>query len=121
MTALIIPASGVRGFVAALEEFGAEPAVESTLVTYTVVPVAGVLAGNAVRTGVSVDDAAPWPTTPPHWIHLPADVAFAATNAGGSPMVGWASHSRDVRAWGTAQIPVAAWLAHVRGVLGGAV
>jgi hypothetical protein len=48
-------------------------------------------------------------------------VAFAATNIGGSPMPGWVSHSRDIKAWGRAPVPVAAWLAHVRGVLGGAV
>jgi len=121
VTAQIISTMGVEAFVAALEEFGAEPVVESALVIYTIIPVTGALVGRAVRTGVSVDEVAPWPTAPPHWIHLPSDVAFAATNAGGSPMDGWASHSRDILAWGTAQVPVAAWLAHVRGVLGGAV
>ncbi|WP_200215490.1 hypothetical protein [Micromonospora coerulea] len=121
MTAPTVSATGVQAFVAALEEFGAEPVVIATLVTYTVTPVTGALAGRPVRTGVSVDEVAPWPTTPPHWIHLPADVTLAATNAGGSPMAGWVAHSRDIPAWGTAQVPVAAWLAHVRGVLGGAV
>ncbi len=121
MTAQVVSATGVGAFVAALEEFGAEPVVMSALVTYAVTPVAGALAGRAVRTGVSVDEVAPWPATPPHWIHLPAEVTFATTNAGGSPMAGWVSHSRDIPAWGTAQVPVAAWLAHVRGVLGGAV
>lgn len=121
MTAQTVSTTGVEAFVAALEEFGAEPIVESALVTYTVTPVAGALAGRVVRTGVSVEEVAPWPVAPPHWIHLPVDMAFAATNAGGSPMDGWASHSRDIPAWGTAQVPLAAWLAHVRGVLGGAV
>lgn len=121
MTAETVATSGVAAFVAALEQFGAEPVVESALVTYIVTPVAGALAGRAVRTGVGVDEVAPWPTAPPHWIHLPADVAFAATNAGGSPKDGWRAHSRDIPAWGTAQLPVAAWLAHVRGVLGGSV
>jgi hypothetical protein len=120
VTAPTVSTTGVEAFVAALEEFGAAPVVESALVTYTITPVTGVMAGRAVRTGVSVEELAPWPTAPPHWIHLPAGVAFAATNAGGSPMAGWVSHSRDIAAWGTAQVPVAAWLAHVRGVLGGA-
>ena len=111
-------ATGVAAFVAALEAFGAEPAVESALVTYTVTPVTGALAGRAVRTGVSLDEVSPWPAAPPHWIHLPADVKFAATNAGGSPRQGWISHSRDIPAWGVAPAPAAAWLAHVRGVLG---
>jgi hypothetical protein len=120
VTAHTIPVTGVTAFVATLEEFGAQPIVESTLITYTVIPVTGALAGCAVRTGVLVDEVAPWPTVPPHWIHLPADVAFAATNAGGSPKEGWRCHSRDIPAWGTASMPAAAWLAHVRGVLGSA-
>jgi hypothetical protein len=113
--------TGLEAFVAALKEYGTDPQVQSALVTYTVTPVAGVLAGQAVRTGVNVEEVAPWPAAPPHWIHLPAEVALAATNAGESPMHGWRAHSRDIPAWGTAHVPVAAWLAHVRGVLGGAV
>lgn len=121
MTTRTVSTTGVEAFVAALKGFGAEPVVESTLVTYTVTPVVGALAGHAVRTGVAVDEVVPWPTAPPHWIHLPAGVAFTATNAGGSPMDGWVSHSRDIPAWGTAKEPVAAWLAHVRGVVGCAI
>jgi hypothetical protein len=121
VTTQFVATTGVAAFVTALEEFGAEPIVQASLVTYTVTPVAGALAGQAVRTGVTVDEATPWPTAPPHWIHLPADVTFAATNAGESPIPGWKAHSRDIPAWGTAQVPVAAWLAHVRGVLGGVV
>lgn len=120
MTVQTAPTTGVQALVAALEEFGAAPTLESALLTYVVTPVTGALADRAVRTGVSVDEVAPWPTAPPHWIHLPAEITFAATNTGGSPMAGWASHSRDIHAWGSAQVPVAAWLAHVRGVLGGA-
>lgn len=121
MTARVLAATGVEAFAAALEEFGTEPVVVSTLVTYTVTPVTGALAGRPVRTGVSVDEVVPWPSAPPHWIHLPAEVKFASTNAGGSPIPGWVSHSRDIKGWGTARAPVVAWLAHVRGVLGGAV
>ena len=121
MTAQVVSATGVEAFVAALKEFGTEPLVVSTLVTYTVIPVTGALARRPVRTGVSADEVAPWPATPPHWIHLPVEVKFTSTNAGGSPMPGWVSHSWDIKDWGTARSPVAAWLAHVRGVLGGAV
>lgn len=121
MTARVLSTTGVEAFVAALDEFGAEPVVMSTLVTYAVTPVVGALAGRTVRTGVSVEEVAPWPASPPHWIHLPLEVKFAATNTGGSPRPGWVAHSRDIKGWGTAQTPVAAWLAHVRGVLGGAV
>jgi hypothetical protein len=121
VTTQLIAVTGVDAFVAALDSYGAEPEVTSDLVTYTVTPVTGALAGRPVRTGVILGEVAPWPTAPPHWIHVPNHVAFAQTNRGLSPMPGWASHSRDIKAWGTAATPVAAWLAHVRGVLGGAV
>lgn len=120
MTVRAIPITGLDGFLAALEGFGVDPMVESGLVMYSVTPLTGGLAGQIVPTGVTLDEVAPWPSAPPHWIHLPSTVAFASTNAGGSPKEGWASHSRDIPAWGTAEIAIAAWLAHVRGVVGGA-
>lgn len=112
--------TGVDGFIAALRDYEADPVAESGLVVYTVVPVAGALVGQAVRTGVRVGEVEPWPTLPPHWIHLPKEVTFAATNAGDSPMPGWRAHSREIKGWGTVASPAGAWLAHVRGVLGGA-
>jgi hypothetical protein len=113
-------ATGVEAFVAALHAAGADPVIESGLVTYSVTPVTGALAGQAVRVGVILGELGPWPAAPPHWIHLPAEVRFAATNIGASPRHGWVAHSRDIMVWGTARSPLAAWLAHVRGVLGGA-
>lgn len=121
MTVQAIATTGLEGFVAALTDYEAAPLVQGALVTYTVIPVVGALAGRAVRTGVVAAEVAPWPVAPPHWIHLPSDVTFAATNAGESPMAGWRAHSRDIPGWGAARSPIAAWLAHVRGVLGGAV
>lgn len=120
MTVNSIPTTGVEGFVAALNAFDAGAIVESGLVLYTVMPVSGALAGTAMRTGVLLDEVAPWPTAPPHWIHLPEDITFSATNISGSPKAGWRSHSREIKGWGTALSLAAAWLAHVRGVLGGA-
>jgi hypothetical protein len=120
MTSSVVAATGVEAFVAALEAAGADPVVESGLVTYSITPVTGALAGQAVRTGVILHEVGPWPATPPHWIHLPAEVRFAASNIGESSRPGWVSHSRDIKGWETARSPVAAWLAHVRGVLGGA-
>lgn len=119
MTTTVVT-TGVEGFVGALEQFGCSPVVECGLVVYTVVPVSGGCANREVRTGVKVDEVAPWPVAPPHWIHLSAEVEFVSTNASESPRAGWRSHSRDVPTWGSAQMPIAAWLAHVRGVLGGA-
>jgi hypothetical protein len=120
MTAQVVATTGVEAFVAALDATGSDPVMESGLVTYSVTPVTGTLAGQAVRTGVVLQEVGPWPAVPPHWIHLPAEVRFVASNIGGSPHPGWVSHSRDVKAWGSARSPVGAWLAHVRGVLGGA-
>lgn len=121
MTVPTTVSTGIEAFTVALEEYGAEPVSESGLVTYNITPVGGAHAGRTVRTGVTAEELAPWPTAPPHWIHLPEFVAFRATNSGPSPKAGWTAHSRDIPAWGTAAVPVAAWLAHVRGVLGDAV
>lgn len=118
MTAQLVAATGLEAFVAALETAGAEPLVTAGLVVYTVTPVTGALARQAVRTGVAVGEVTPWPLTPPHWIHLPAEVRFASTSVDPSPLAGWQAHSRDIGAWGTVHLPTGAWLAHVRGVLG---
>jgi hypothetical protein len=120
VTLNITPTTGVEAFVAALEAFDVGPVVEPGLVLYTIVPVSGALAGQPVRTGVLLDEVAPWPTTPPHWIHLPVEITFSATNMSGSPKPGWRSHSREIKGWGTAPSLAAAWLALVRGVLSGA-
>lgn len=120
MTAQVVT-TGLDGFVAALRSLGADPQVQSDVVTYTVTPISGALAGHAVRTGVGVEEVAPWPAAPPHWLHFPADVTFASTNSRDSSLPVWRAHSRDIGAWGVAPVPAAAWLAHVRGVLGGAV
>jgi hypothetical protein len=111
------PQTGVEGFIAQLDRCQIHPVVESNLVTYLVTPVAGALAGQSTRTGVCVDELAPWPVAPPHWIHLPSDISFAATNVAPSPLGGWAAHSRDISGWGLAASPIDAWLSHVRGVL----
>lgn len=123
MTTPAVATTGTRSFVIALEGYDAAPEieVEAGMVVYSVTPVSGALAGQDVRTGVNMEELAPWPLAPPHWIHLPVEVVFSATNAGASPKAGWRSHSRDIPAWGAATVPVAAWLAHVRGVLGSAI
>ena len=85
MTVGAVPTTGLDGFLAALEGFGVDPIVESGLVMYSVTPVTGGLAGQIVRTGVTLDEDTPWRSAPAHWIHLPSTVASASTNAGGSP------------------------------------
>jgi hypothetical protein len=36
---------------------------------------------------------------PPHWLHLPAAVAFEHTNSQPSPVAGWMRHSRQIGDW----------------------
>jgi hypothetical protein len=108
---------GVEGFMAGLRGIGIEPTVESDVVTFSVDAGCGVHAGQAIRTGVGCDELAPWPALPPHWVHLPADVAFTTTNTSASVVPGFVRHSRGVEAWGNAADPAQAWVAHVRGLL----
>jgi len=121
VTAQLMTATGVEGFVAALEMERAEPIVRGGLVVYTVTPLTGAWALRPVETGVATGEGSPWPATPAHWIHLPIEVRLAETNVQASPHPGWQAHSRDIGNWGLAGLPIRAWLAHVRGVLGGAV
>lgn len=109
--------SGVEGFIAGMERCGAAPRLEACVVTFDVVPVGGSRAGMLLRSGAGVDEVGPWPTLPPHWVHLPAEVVLAPTNAAVSELEGWTKHSRDIPAWGNAAEPAQAWLAHVRSVL----
>lgn len=109
--------SGVEGFIAGMERCGAGPRLEACVVTFDVVPVGGSRAGTTLRSGAGVDELAPWPMLPPHWVHLPAEVVLAPTNAAISELDGWTKHSRDIPAWGNAAEPAQAWLAHVRSVL----
>jgi hypothetical protein len=113
------PRDGVDGFIADLTRQNLAPVVSGTVVTYELVPVAGALAGQSVTTGVGVDELQSWPAAPPHWIHLPTDVAFARTHVDYTDVLpGWQRHSRDIGTWDMSRPPVLTWLAHVRGVLG---
>jgi len=100
-----------------MDRCGAQPRVEGPVITFDVVPAGGSHAGTTLRSGAGVDEVGPWPTLPPHWVHLPAQVEIVPTNAAVSELEGWTKHSRDITAWGNAAEPAQAWLAHVRGVL----
>lgn len=105
-------------FTAGLRRLGANPETRSGLVIYQVEPVGGRLAGEAVSTAVEVGELAGWPIAPPHWVHLPASVAFVNTNSQASPLPGWLRHSRQLSGWGGDPDPAQGWLAHVRAVVG---
>ncbi|TFV90104.1 hypothetical protein E4P40_07760 [Blastococcus sp. CT_GayMR20] len=110
----------VATFVNGLRRLQTKPEVRDGLVVYWVEPVEGQHAGELVETAVEVAELVSWPMAPPHWIHLPAEVALPATNSQQSTRSGWLRHSRQVRGWGGDIDPEGAWVAHVRGVLGAA-
>ena len=108
----------VGQFVAGLAGLAAEPGRRDGLITYRVDAFAGPRAGETIETAVEIAELVNWPIAPPHWIHLPGDIAFERTNSQPSPLAGWLRHSRQLNGWGTDPNPAQAWLAHVRGVVG---
>lgn len=108
---------GVAGFVAGLRRLGITSVIESGVVRFSVEIVGGARCGQVIASGVGVDELANWPALPPHWVHLPGDIAFRHTNAQASSVAGWLKHSRDIKNWNNASDPVQAWGAHVRAIL----
>jgi hypothetical protein len=111
---------GPDGYQSALRARGIPSAVVDGVVVHPLDVATGALAGSQVQVGVEVSELAPWPAQPPHWIHLPASVTFAATNQQASAVAGWSRHSRQLDRWGSMPDPVDEWFAHLRGVLGDA-
>jgi hypothetical protein len=117
MTAAAAATVGVEAFIAGLRACGTDAAVDSGVVVFTVAAAArsGPL---TTLTGVAVTELEAWPAVPPHWVHLPATVQFASTNANPTgTLSGWVRHSRDIKGWGDAEEPAQAWMAHLRRVL----
>lgn len=108
--------------MAELAAVGAEAVLEGGVVRYEVVAPSGALLGLAIATGVSASELGGWPAVPPHWLHFPASVQFAATNSDQTAVLpGWLRHSRDIGKWDTSRPAIQSWLAHVRGVIASAV
>lgn len=115
------PSAPVAAFIADLADHGIHAEVRGPAVVYSVLAVGGALAGTQVLTAVSVIELAGWPAAPPHWLHFKG-VRFAATYTDANDCLdGWLRHSRDIGAWGTDRPAIANWLAHVRGVIKGAI
>lgn len=95
---------------------------EPNRLVFEVLAISGPLTGQRVPTGVSLSEVQAWPQVPPHWVHLPSTVTFAATNSDTVDCPpGWQRHSRDFALTDTSVAPAIAWLRHVRGVLSSAV
>ena len=99
-----------------------EATLEHGVVLYKVIAPSGALFGESVDTGVGVGELQAWPAVPPHWLHFPTSVQFAATNADQAEVLpGWQRHSRDIGPWDMSRPPIQSWLAHVRGVIASAI
>lgn len=109
--------SPLQAFVDDMDGLGLCPQVEAGLVVCDVVPVTGARAGGSLLLGVAVEEVNNWPTAPPHWIHLPAEIQFRATNSEASSKPSWLRHSRNCAGWGDAPAAVC-WHAHLQAVLG---
>ena len=109
--------AGEEGFLAGLQHCDCEYDKKSDVIIFTVIPIAGPYSGKLIETGISVDELTAWPSVPPHWVHFPASINIGHTNTQPSQYSSWLKHSRDIQNWGNAEVPVQAWLAHVRSVL----
>lgn len=112
--------SPLQAFLDDMDGLGLCSRVGAGLVVCDIVPVEGARAGSSLLLGVAVNEVNNWPTAPPHWIHLPAEVQFRATNSEASSKPGWLRHSRNCAGWGDARAAVC-WHAHLQAVLGEAV
>jgi hypothetical protein len=109
---------GVPGFVADLADLGIEAVVDGAVVKYEITAPGGARASRMIPTAVSISELQAWPAAPPHWIHLPADIRFAKTNADQrNALPGWTRHSRNIQRWTPTIHPGQQWAAHVRSVL----
>lgn len=116
MSALTELSGAAQRFMDDMASVGAPVRAEENRLMYEVIAIGGALAGQKVSTGVSLSEVQGWPLTPPHWVHLPASVAFAETNTDATDCPpGWRRHSRDFNLPDTSVPPALAWLRHVRG------
>ncbi|WP_157981583.1 hypothetical protein [Protaetiibacter intestinalis] len=114
--------AGASAFIADLAEQGIEARVDGPAVVYGIEAVAGARVGTAVGTAVSINELGGWPALPPHWVHFPEEVRFESTNTDNVDCLpGWLRHSRDIGAWSMDRPPALNWLAHVRGLVSGAI
>jgi hypothetical protein len=114
--------SGEVGFMEDLAAAGIEANLEHGVVRYRVIATSGAFVGELVDTGVGLSELQGWPTVPPHWLHFPIAVQFAATNVDQTEVLpGWQRHSREIGPWDMSRPPIQAWLSHVRGVIASAI
>jgi hypothetical protein len=117
MSVMAAPVTGFEAFTAGLAAQGIEAERRGSLLVYRVEPVFGGQAGQPVETALPLDELTGWPTTPPHWIHVHADLNIPAAQDSGA--AGWSKYSRPYPGRLDADPnPTRAWIAHVREFLG---
>jgi hypothetical protein len=109
--------TGLDAFVAGLAAHGVTSGRSGGLVVYSVEPVVGAKAGHPVETGVAAAELGGWPTTPPHWIHVPNELNVPGAQP--SEVPGWSRYSRPHPGrLDASPAPTREWIAHVREFLG---
>jgi hypothetical protein len=115
------PSAAVQQFIDDLTTAGAPARLDGARIVYEVLAIGGALNGQTITTGVSMSEVQSWPMVPPHWMHLPATIAFEATNMDETDCPpGWKRHSREFSFTDTSVPPALAWLRHVRGFISSA-
>lgn len=118
MSEATVLAGPAQQFINDMTAVGAPARADGLRILYDVVAVGGALSGQTVTTGVSVSEVQSWPMVPPHWIHLPESIAFAATNVDEVDCPpGWKRHSREYTNTDMSVPPALSWLRHVRGFI----
>ncbi|GGJ36237.1 hypothetical protein [Paenarthrobacter histidinolovorans] len=118
MSETAVLAGPAQQFINDMTAVGASARADGPRILYDVVAVGGDLSGQTVTTGVSVSELQSWPMVPPHWIHLPESIAFAATNVDEVDCPpGWKRHSREYTHNDMSVPPALSWLRHVRGFI----
>ena len=107
--------TGIAHFVAGLKEVGCRPEQRGSLV---VVKLDIVVAERADLSVVATDPPDDFPNIPPHWLHLPKELALPG-ETGSSSELGddWRKWSRKHPRWKGGDNAVQAWLAQVRSLL----
>ena len=114
--------AGIDGYIDSMRALGSNAERTGDVVRVPVEAVGGARHAQTIQVGVGCEELVSWPATPPHWIHLPADITFHRTNINtDATLAGYARHSRQVANWGDAAEPARAWLAQLRSVLAEAI
>lgn len=111
--------AGVQAFEQAMKTMGLRVDVRDPIVLVELDVPLGPHSGELVWVGA--DPPQDFPTIPPHWVHLPANVNLEGGGKQASELgEGWAKWSRPHKLWVDGDSPGGQWVAHARALLGSA-